>query len=267
MDDLALARRQAAAEALAREAGQTMRRRFLDRSSFTTSFKGRQDFITEVDGEVERMLAEKLSALFPEDRFLGEEGGFRGGQGAGVWVVDPIDGTSNFARGIPHFCVSIGFAVERAPVVGVIYDPMTDELFTARRGAGAFLNGAAIKASTTSSFENTNIEIGWNLRSGMEGFYALLGKVIETGAGVTRAGSGSLGVAYVAAGRTDGYIEQHINSWDVLAGLVLVAEAGGVVNDFLAGDGLTRGGPILAAGPGLIAQLSSISGIEIPRAG
>jgi myo-inositol-1(or 4)-monophosphatase len=267
MDDPALARRQAAAEALAREAGQTMRRRFQDRSSFTISFKGRQDFLTEVDGEIERMTAERLSALFPEDRILGEEGGFRGGAGPGVWVIDPIDGTSNFARGVPHFCISIGYAVDRSPKIGVIYDPMLDELFAARQGAGATLNGAAIRVSDTTSFENTNIEIGWNLRSGMAGFQDLLGKVVDVGAGVTRAGSGALGVAYVAAGRIDGYIEQHINSWDVLAGLVLVSEAGGLVNDFLAGDGLTQGGPILASGPGLADALSRLSRIPLPARG
>src|SRR5580698_7707773 len=126
----ALQNRFLAAAAIAREAGALARRRFLDRSSFTVGFKGPQDFITEVDGEVERLIQSRVTGIFPEDGFIGEEGdGLAGAPGAPVWVVDPIDGTSNFARGTPHYCISIACVLGRGVEIGVIYDPMLDELF------------------------------------------------------------------------------------------------------------------------------------------
>ena len=157
-DAPALQNRFLVACAVAREAGALARRRFLDRDSFTIGFKGPQDFITEVDGEVERLIQARLIAVFPDDGFIGEEGDGRvGGADAPVWVVDPIDGTSNFARGTPHYCVSIACIAGRRMEVGVIYDPMLDELFCARRGAGAWLNGVPMKtAATTELGKATN---------------------------------------------------------------------------------------------------------------
>lgn len=266
MADAALRTRFLAAQAIAREAGATMRRRFLDRSSFTMKMKGRQDYLTEVDGEVEAMVQARFAEAFPEDGLIGEEGqGRPAAAGAGVWVVDPIDGTANFARGIPHFCISIAQVRADRIDIGVIYDPMREEMFAALRGAGATLDGRRIEATRQTDLTASTIEIGWNLRSGMEGYHRLCGDVIATGAGVMRSGSGALGVAYVAAGRLDAYLEQHMNAWDVLAGLCLVTEAGGVVNDFLAGDGLRKGNAVLASGPGLAPTLARLSGI--PAAG
>lgn len=263
MTSMDIAARHAAAEAVAREAADHVRRRFRDRSSFTLGFKGHQDYITEVDGEVERLIVERLARSFPRDGFLGEEGGARGAsEPEGLWVVDPIDGTANFARGIPHFCVSIALVEAGAVVAGIIVDPMMDEVFSARRGAGALLNGAPMRVSDTSDMTRATIEIGWNLRrGGIPAFMGIVERVTSTGAGMLRAGSGALGLAYVAAGRTDGYCEEHINSWDCLAGVLLVAEAGGRVNDFLAGDGLLSGGPIIAAAPGVAGAFSAAAGI------
>ena len=140
-----------AAQAIAREAGAMARRRFLDRS-FAVKFKGPQDYLTEVDGETEAFIAQRLLRVFPADGFIGEESQARpAGAGGAVWVVDPIDGTANFARGVPHFCVSIACVDDDRVEVGVIYNPMLDELFAARRGGGARLNGAPISASNASS--------------------------------------------------------------------------------------------------------------------
>lgn len=240
------------ATALAREAGQLAKRRFLDRSSFTVGFKGPQDYLTEVDGEVERFIATRLHAAFPEDGFIGEEGEGRVGKaGAPIWVVDPIDGTSNFARGTPHFCISIAAVLDRQIEVGVIYDPMLDELFAARRGGGATLNGVAIRASAATDLKTATVEVGWNMRSGADAFLGLMGRVVKAGAAVTRCGSGALALAYVATGRRDGYVENHMNAWDCLAGIALAREAGGYVSDFLAGEGLRRGAPIVACAPAL----------------
>ena len=155
-----------AAQAVAREAGALARRRFADRS-FNVGFKGPQDFVTEVDGETEDLIAARLNAAFPDDGFIGEEtAGRPAPEGGAAWVVDPIDGTANFARGVPHFCVSIACIRDGAVEVGVIYEPMRDELFSARRGGGAFLNGEAIRASEATSLANASVEVGWNMRAG-----------------------------------------------------------------------------------------------------
>jgi myo-inositol-1(or 4)-monophosphatase len=251
-----------AAQAIAREAGVLARRRFLD-SSFTVSFKGPQDYLTEVDRETEELIAARLHAVFPRDGFIGEETHGRAvRQGEAVWVVDPIDGTSNFARGVAHFCVSIACVAAGRVEVGVVYDPMREELFAARRGGGARLNGAAMRASPATALTHSSVEVGWNNRAGPAKALDLLRRVSLRGAAPLLSGSGALGVAYVAAGRRDGYVEHHINAWDCLAGILLVGEAGGYVSDFLSGDGLNQGNPLIACAPGVKDALISAAAIE-----
>jgi myo-inositol-1(or 4)-monophosphatase len=251
-----------AAQAVAREAGAKARRRFLDRS-FTVAFKGRQDYLTEVDGETEAFIAERLTRVFPKDGFIGEESNARpAGAGGAVWVVDPIDGTANFARGVPHFCVSIACVAEGKVEVGVIYNPMLEEMFAAIRGGGAWLNGERISASPVNALANAAIEVGWNSRAGFAQYVDLLKRVASTGASPSRTGSGALAIAYVAAGRLDGFVEHHINAWDCLAGILLVSEAGGYVSDFLKGDGLARGAPLIACAPGIKDALIAAAAFE-----
>jgi myo-inositol-1(or 4)-monophosphatase len=263
IDNASLHARHLAACAVAREAGALAKRRFLDRASFTVGLKGPQDYITEVDGEVERLIRARLIDVFSQDGFIGEEGaGVVGGEGQPVWLVDPIDGTSNFARGAPHFCVSIACLNADAIEIGVIYEPMLDELFSARRGGGATLNGLPMRVAETSSLDRATIEVGWNLRRGSQSYVDLLGRILATGAGAVRSGSGALGLAYVAAARRDGYVENHINAWDCLAGILLVREAGGYASNFLAGEGLRKGGPLLACAPGVRQALLAAAAIE-----
>jgi myo-inositol-1(or 4)-monophosphatase len=260
LDDHNLDLRLYSAAALAREAGEIAKARFRDRGSFTVGMKGPQDFLTEVDGEVERLIAGRLHKLFPGDGFIGEEGEGRVARGeAPTWVVDPIDGTANFARGVPHFCISIALVHAGGAEVGVIFDPMLDELFCARRGGGAFLNAVPIRISSTREMKMASIEIGYNMRVGPEKFLAMLADVVAAGSAASRCGSGALGIAYVAAGRSDAFIEHHINAWDCLAGNVLVAEAGGYVSDFLARDGLTKGNALLTCTPALREPLAAIA--------
>ncbi|PSC03636.1 inositol monophosphatase [Alsobacter soli] len=247
---------------IAREAGTLMRRRFADRDSRAYAMKGHQDFLTAVDGEVETLVAGRLRQSFPEDGIIGEEHGATG-RTDGVWVVDPIDGTANFARGIAHFCISIAYVAAGEPVVGVIYDPVRDELFAAASGLGAALNGEAMRVSQAEDIRAASVECGWSMRRPVQDYIALCGRVMGAGAGLYRCGSGALGMAYVAAGRLDGYIELHINAWDVLAGVVLVREAGGRTNDFMGEGGLQRGAPILACAPGLAPALEGIAGIRL----
>ncbi len=262
-DPHALDLRFEAAKALAHEAGDLARRRFLDRTSFTVGFKGPQDYLTEVDGEVEKLIAGRLGTLFPGDGFIGEEGAAREAMdGHPIWVVDPIDGTANFATGVPHFCVSIAAVVGREIEIGVIYAPMVDELFAARRGAGASLNGVAMKASPAKELAVASVEIGYNRRTTLEKYLGLLARVGATGASVLRCGSGALGLAYVAAGRRDAYAENFINSWDCLAAIAMVKEAGGYASDFLANDGLTAGNPLIVAAPGLRDEFLAAAAVE-----
>ena len=263
LDSRELGLRLHAAEAIAREAGEIAKRRFYDRASFTVGLKGPQDFLTEVDGEVERLVATRLHGLFPGDGFIGEEGEGRiAHDDAPTWVVDPIDGTANFARGVPHFCVSIALVRGAEMWAGVIFDPVVNELFSARRGGGAFLNGAPIRAAETSDMRRASIEVGWNMRVAPETFLGLVRRVVAAGSGVQRCGSGALALAYVAAARSDAFIERHINAWDCLAGNLLVAEAGGYVSDFLSRDGLTKGNALLACAPALREALTEIGSAE-----
>ena len=248
--------------AVAREAGAVAREAFaLAPQSRARVFKGPQDYTLASDAEVERVIRERLITAFSKDSFFGEESG--GDFGRDVWVVDPIDGTANFARGIPHFCISIAFVRDLQTEVGVIYQPATDELYVARRGGGATLNGRPIRVSGLTDPRQAMIEVGWSTRRPSAPYIALVDHLYRVGAQVRRAGSGTLGLAYVADGRTDAYCELHMNSWDVLAGLLLVEEAGGYVNDFLAEDGLRRGNAVLGCTPalkGLVAEAMHLPG-------
>jgi myo-inositol-1(or 4)-monophosphatase len=179
-----------------------------------------------------------------------------------VWLVDPVDGTANFMRGIPLFCISIAFVREGQARIGVIYDPVHDELYAARSGGGATLDGQPMRVSGLADMRQATIEAGWSTRL-PHGLYTTFVQTLkEAGAGVRRGGSGALALAYVADGRIDAYCELHMNAWDALAGLVLVQEAGGRTNDFLTGDGLTRGNPILACTPALTEVLARAMGLD-----
>lgn len=243
-----------------REAGALALDSFARRDA-TIAFKGPQDYLSEVDGAVERLLAERLLGACPGDTFLGEEGG--GEAGDRVWVVDPIDGTANFLRGIAHFCISVGFLAHGRVELGGILNPATDELFLARRGRGATLNGRPIRVAPTASIGQATVEIGWSTRVPNARYLEVCARVLAAGANFRRVGSGALGIAYVADGRQDAYVELHINAWDCLAGLLLVEEAGGQVSDFLAGDGLRRGNPILVTAPGIAAAMVAATGVPL----
>ncbi len=225
--------------------------------------KGPQDFVSAADGAVERLFRGLLLGAFPQDGFLGEETGGGESRGGGLWVVDPIDGTANFVRGLPHFCISAAFLAEGEMTLGAILDPVLGELYFARAGRGATRNGERIEAAQTDAMGEAMVEIGWSARVEAARYIDLLGKVMAAGASVRRGGSGALGLAYVADARTDAYAELHINAWDCLAGLLLVREAGGRINPFLAADGLERGGPVLAAAPGIAAAMAEIAGIAL----
>ncbi len=227
------------------------------------TLKGTQDWLTEADGAVEGLMRRRIGEMYPGDGFLGEEGG--GSNAERLWIVDPIDGTANFARGDLAWCISIGYVERGVPQLGVIKAPVLNEVFAAECGRGATRNGVPIRRAATTDLKAAAIEIGWSSRLPIADYVRLVDSVMNRGASVKRSASGALGLCWVACGRTDAYLELHINSWDVAAGVVIAGEAGCVVNDFFAGDGLQMGNPILCAVPAFAADLADMMGLDKSR--
>lgn len=232
------------------------------RRSLTVEHKGgdMQDVVSIADQDVESFIRGELAAHFPEDGIVGEEGGSGGLQARCIWVIDPIDGTACFLNGLHNWCVSIGLLVDGEPLLGAIADPNHDELFHGFIGRGAFVNDTPLNAHDAVHVREGLVGVGTTHRAGKEHFLPFLSGLLDEGGMFVRNGSGALMTAYVAAGRLIGYYETHLKSWDCLAGLVLVREAGGRHNDFLRGDGLLGGNPYLVAAPGVYAQLAALVG-------
>jgi myo-inositol-1(or 4)-monophosphatase len=252
--------RQRIAETVARDAGRLACGYLSDLAALAVRIKGPQNVVTEADGAVERAIVATLHAAFPGDTVLGEEGG--GTPGDRCWVIDPIDGTANFARGLPHWCVSIAFVAAGRNEVGVICDPSGNFLYSARRGAGATRNGSPIRVSATADIARAIVDIGYSPRTPIDDFVRIVARLLERRANVTQCGSAALGLARVADGRLDGYAERHLYAWDALAGLLLVEEAGGCVNAFLERGALTAGNETVAATPALYAPIAGALGMR-----
>jgi myo-inositol-1(or 4)-monophosphatase len=238
----------------ARRAGETALAYARDPEAMGIEVKGKQDVVTLADKSVEKALRAEVAAVFAHDAMLGEEEGITPGWdgSAPLWIVDPIDGTANFARRLPLWCISIGLYAGGEPVLGVIHNPVTNELHAAAKGRGATLNGMPIRASSVDSPRHARINLGFSYRRDPSLHVASIERLLGNECEYSRLGSGALGMAYVADGRFEGYFEPHINAWDVCAGIVIVREAGGFTNDFFGGDDrLKRGNAILAGAPGM----------------
>ena len=245
----ALERRRQVAEAAIRDAGRLAADYFARRQELAIVHKGAQDLVSEADRACEELIVARLAGEFPDDGFLGEEGGARKSGASATWVIDPIDGTHNFLTGVPFWCVSIGLLCESKSVLGLIYHPPGEEMFVAQKDAGASLNGTAIRVSGESDIKRARICVGFSYRRPVADHVRAVEALLSAGCEYLRLGSGALGLAYVAAGRFDGYWERHLNSWDAAGGLALVREAGGRTNDFWMDDGLSKGNETLAATP------------------
>jgi myo-inositol-1(or 4)-monophosphatase len=224
--------------------------------------KGRQDFVSIADRETEQVIVEELRLRFPDHAFLGEESHKDVDGKRPTWVIDPIDGTTNFLRGIPIFAVSIGLVIDGDVELGVIHIPTRDETFCAQRGKGAFLDGERIAVSRTSDMTRALVSLGSSRRTGAEPYHETIKNLTQAGAETRRLGSACVQIASVACGRLDAYIEHHLNAWDVAAGLCILREAGAKTNDFTAGEWLKDGNPFLCATPALYEAVSSASGIR-----
>ncbi|SNB46068.1 inositol monophosphatase family protein [Geobacter sp. DSM 9736] len=216
----------------AREAGGLQRQRLWLEHDIV--FKGATDLVTEVDRMCDSLITERISRSFPDHDILAEESGHQAQQSAYKWIIDPLDGTTNYAHGFPWFCVSIALEIEGTVGMGVIYHPMMDELFTVIQGEGAFLNGSRISVSGRGPIRNTLLATGFpydRTRENENNFENFVNFHMEA-RGIRRAGAAALDLAYVAAGRLDGYWECKLKPWDVAAGQLLVKEAGGEVTGY-----------------------------------
>ncbi|MEJ8322002.1 inositol monophosphatase [Kosakonia sacchari] len=240
--------------ALIRRLGQEAKQ--LRDNGLTIEQKGRQDFVSQADVYVETELRAWLKAERPQDGLLGEERGLEPGSD-GVWVIDPIDGTTNFILGMDYWCISVAYVRNDAIKLGVIYAPDRDEFFVAESGKGAFLNGKRLSLSEPDA-DAVVLGIGRSSRRPPREYTQTIETLFEHGVEHRRFGAGALMLAHVAAGQVHGYFEAHLHSWDALAGLVIIKEAGGMHNDFLANNGLTQGNNAWAATPQVWQRLQPV---------
>jgi myo-inositol-1(or 4)-monophosphatase len=234
----------------ARRAGDLIVRNVDRVPSLGVRSKSRNDFVSEIDQLAERDIIETIRRTHPDHGFLGEEGGRSGGDEF-VWIIDPLDGTTNFLHGFPTFAVSLACEYRGRLEHAVVYDPMRQELFTASRGDGAQRDGRRIRVSKQAGLEGALIGTGFPYRANarwIDEYLAMLKSVMQQTAGVRRPGAASLDLAYVAAGRIDGFWEIGLNSWDTAAGTLLITEAGGHVGT-LSGGEYRQGGNIIAGTP------------------
>jgi len=201
------------------------------------SKKGGIDLVTEADVGAEKIIKGIIGAAFPGDRILAEESGDSGGDADGVWIIDPLDGTTNYAHHIPIFAVSIAFAHRSQTLYGLVLNPVSGELYTAAKGGGAYRNNARIRVSETEKVFESLLVTGfpYDLATHLEGLMARLTRVLGASQGVRRLGSAALDLCFVAAGRFDGFWEENLHPWDTAAGALILIEAGGTVSDFSQG--------------------------------
>lgn len=244
--------------AAARKAGRPLIRDFNELENLQISMKGPADFVTSADKRTEKILIDELTKARPGYGFLGEEGGvLKGADATHRFIIDPIDGTTNFMHGIPHFAISIALEREGQLVAGLVYNPVTDDMFTAEKGHGAYLNNKRLRVAARKELAPSVIATGLPFlgKDGHARAAAEMAEVMNVTAGIRRFGAASLDLAYVAAGRFDGFWEHSLQAWDIAAGIVLVREAGGMVTDLRGGAEMLAQGTVLAANENLHPQL------------
>ena len=251
---------QAGVEALARQCGDLMLRRSGDLQTGEIHFKDRRNLVTEVDLACEALLVEGLRDLLPEANFQTEEGLVPGTDRGLRWVVDPLDGTTNFVHGLPIVSVSIALVTDQQVDLGVVYAPFQDEMFTATRGSGAFCNGQRLKVSRPGGVEDALLATGFPFQrfDRIQAYMEVLQTLMRQCRGLRRMGSAAIDLAYVASGRFDGYFEYNLQPWDVAAGLLLVQEAGGQVGSMRPMHHPLDGREVLAAPAELYPALEAL---------
>ena len=249
----------------ARAAGALINRASLDLDSLRVGAKQTNDFVTEVDHAAEAAIIETLLGAYPDHGIWAEESGRQEGKGKGrtyTWIIDPLDGTTNFIHGFPVYCVSIALMVDGRLDQAVIYDPSRNDLFTASKGRGAYLNDRRIRVAKRTQLRDCLLSTGFPFRPGdaFQTYLRMLGEVMPRVAGVRRPGSAALDLAYVAAGFSDGFFEMGLSPWDVAAGALLVTEAGGLIGNFTGEADFLEQKECLAANPRIYGQLVGLLG-------
>ena len=247
-------------ERAVRKAARSLIHDFGEVENLQVSMKGPGDFVSTADHQAERILKTELAKARPGYGFLLEEGGETQGDGKHRWIIDPLDGTTNFLHGIPHFCISVALERDGNLAAGMIYDPMKDELFHAEQGQGAFVNDRRLRVSARPHLADSVIGTGipFRERGNHPHYLKLLESVMGNTAGVRRMGAAALDLAYVAAGRFDGFFEIGLSPWDMAAGILIVREAGGTVTDMNGGRDMLNTGHILASNTRLAEPLAKL---------
>ena len=244
----------------ARRAGSIINRAALDGGGYEVRSKRMNDFVTKVDHAAEESIIEIVRKAYPDHAVLAEESGASTERSEYQWVIDPLDGTTNFIHGFPQYCVSIAIRHRGALAHGVIYDPVKNELFTASKGRGAFLNDRRIRVSKCLRLGDALIGTGFPFKElgQIERYTGQLKQIMQTTAGVRRAGAAALDLAYVACGRLDAFWELGLSAWDMAAGALMIQEAGGLVGDLRGEDGYLESGEIACATPKIFPPLLEI---------
>jgi len=250
----------------ARKAGTIINRAGLDLDLVRVSTKGRADFVTEVDKAAEEAILEIISKAYPDHAILAEESG-ASGKSEYTWIIDPLDGTTNFIHGFPQYAVSIALRHREHITQAVVYDPTRNELFTATRGRGAFMNERRLRVSKRERLADCLIGTGFPFRAleHLDEYVQMFKNITETTAGIRRPGAAALDLAYVAAGRLDGFWEIGLSPWDMAAGGLLILEAGGLVSNFEGEPRFMEDGRIVCAPPKIFPQLLKLVG-DVHRA-
>jgi myo-inositol-1(or 4)-monophosphatase len=241
----------------ARRAGSIINRAALDGGGFEVRAKQRNDFVTRVDHAAEEAIIETVRKAYPDHAVLAEESGITDGHAEYQWIIDPLDGTTNFIHGFPQYGISIAIRHRGALAHGVIYDPVKNELFTASKGRGAFLNDRRIRVSKCTRLDDALVGTGFPFKetARIDLYTGQLKKMMQTAAGVRRAGAAALDLAYVACGRLDAFWEMGLSAWDMAAGALMITEAGGLVADLRGEAGYLESGEVAAATPKIFPAL------------
>ncbi len=241
----------------ARQAGDIINFAGRDLGQLKVQTKTFNDFVSEVDRAAEQAIIDTLKEAYPDHGFLGEESGTFNEDAENIWIIDPLDGTTNFLHSYPFYCVSIALQQNGVLTQGVIYDPVANDLFTATKGRGAFLNDKRIRVGGRVKLQDSLISTGFPFRdfSYLDTYMAMLKDMIKKTTGIRRPGSAALDLAYVAAGWSDGFFELKLSAWDIAAGGLLVQEAGGIVGDFEGNESWINTGNIVAANPKVFGQM------------
>jgi len=246
----------------ARRAATIINRASLNLERLQIDRKQHNDFVTEVDKAAEEAIIETLNEAYPNHGFLAEESGELLNNSDHIWIIDPLDGTTNFIHGFPQYAVSIALSVNGVLQQAVIYDPNRDELFSASKGAGAYVDRRRLRVASQIKLENALIGTGFPYRQDqdVDQYLKIFAEMTRQCAGLRRPGAASLDLAYVAAGRYDGFFESELKPWDMAAGALIITEAGGLVGNYRGEEGFLESGEIMAGNPRIFAQMAQVLG-------